>query len=150
MTDLEVGNPAHNVIPAKASARLNIRFNPNWRAADLLEKLEAACRSAQEGFNGQVRLAPRISGEAFYTEPGPFVSVVAEAVREVTGAELPVVERERRPGDPPRLVAGAEKIRSELGWTPERDLTRMVQDAWTFAEAHPAGYAQSAGEIPDR
>jgi UDP-glucose 4-epimerase len=84
------------------------------------------------------------------TGNGYSVREVIEAVREVTGTEIPVVERERRPGDPPRLVAGAEKIRSELGWTPEHDLRSMVQDAWAFAEGHPAGYAPSAGEVPDR
>ena len=87
VTDLEVGNPAHNVIAARASARLNVRFNPNWRAADIVARLEAACRAAEDGFDGGVRLAPRISGEAFYTEPGPFVTLVAEAVRAATGRE---------------------------------------------------------------
>src|SRR5579875_3028041 len=74
------------------------------------------------------------------TGNGFSVREVVEATREVTGAELPVVERDRRPGDPPRLVAGAEKIRSELGWEPEKDLTQMVADAWAFAQAHPQGY----------
>ncbi len=87
VTDLEVGNPAHNVIAAKASARLNVRFNPNWRAAEVVAKLEAACQAAEQGFAGRVTLAHRVSGEAFYTEPGPFVSVVADAVRDVTGRE---------------------------------------------------------------
>ncbi|HEY3773959.1 MAG TPA: UDP-glucose 4-epimerase GalE [Solirubrobacteraceae bacterium] len=75
------------------------------------------------------------------TGNGYSVREVIEATRQVTGAELPVVERDRRPGDPPRLVAGAEKIRTELGWVPERDLTQMVADAWAFAQAHPHGYA---------
>jgi UDP-glucose 4-epimerase len=75
------------------------------------------------------------------TGNGYSVREVIEATRQVTSAELPVVERDRRPGDPPRLVAGAEKIRTELGWVPERDLTQMVADAWAFAQAHPHGYA---------
>ena len=87
VTDLEVGNPASNVIPAKAQARLNVRFNPNWRSTDVVAKLEAACRAAEEGFGGTVSLAHRVSGEAFYTPPGPFVTVVADAVRDVTGRE---------------------------------------------------------------
>jgi UDP-glucose 4-epimerase len=106
-------------------------------AAAHLLALDATTPSAHQIFN-------------LGTGNGYSVREVIEAVREVTGAEIPVVERDRRPGDPPRLVAGAEKIRSELGWTPERDLMRMVQDAWTFAKAHPAGYAHSAGEVADR
>jgi UDP-glucose 4-epimerase len=75
------------------------------------------------------------------TGNGYSVREVIEATRQVTGVEIPVVERDRRPGDPPRLVAGAEKIRAELGWEPEKDLTQMVADAWTFAQARPEGYA---------
>jgi UDP-glucose 4-epimerase len=75
------------------------------------------------------------------TGNGYSVREVIDATRQVTGAEIPVVERDRRPGDPPRLVAGAEKIRTELGWEPEKDLTQMVTDAWAFAEARPHGYA---------
>jgi UDP-glucose 4-epimerase len=75
------------------------------------------------------------------TGNGYSVREVIEATRAVTGAEIPVVERDRRPGDPPRLVAGAEKIRTELGWTPEKNLTEMVADAWAFAQAHPQGYS---------
>ena len=75
------------------------------------------------------------------TGNGYSVREVIEATRQVTGAEIPVVERDRRPGDPPRLVACAEKIRTELGWEPEKDLTQMVADAWAFAQAHPQGYS---------
>ena len=74
------------------------------------------------------------------TGNGYSVREVIETTRTVTGAEIPVVERDRRPGDPPRLVAGSEKIRAELGWEPQKDLTQMVADAWAFAEAHPRGY----------
>ncbi|HLI59475.1 MAG TPA: UDP-glucose 4-epimerase GalE [Solirubrobacteraceae bacterium] len=74
------------------------------------------------------------------TGNGYSVREVVEAARAVTGAELPVIERDRRPGDPPRLVAGAEKIRAELGWEPTQDLSRMIADAWEFAQAHPHGY----------
>jgi UDP-glucose 4-epimerase len=77
------------------------------------------------------------------TGNGYSVREVIDAAREVTGAEIAVVESGRRAGDPPRLVAGAEKIRSELGWEPRRDLTQMVRDAWAFAQAHPDGYPAS-------
>jgi UDP-glucose 4-epimerase len=75
---------------------------------------------------------------------GYSVREVIDTVRTVTGVEIPTVERARRPGDPPRLVAGAQKIRSQLGWEPRHDLRSMVADAWSFAQEHPDGYSASA------
>lgn len=76
---------------------------------------------------------------------GYSVREVIDAVGRVTGREVPVREADRRPGDPPRLVAANAKIRAELGWAPTKSLTDMVADAWRFAEANPHGYA-AAGE----
>jgi UDP-glucose 4-epimerase len=62
------------------------------------------------------------------------VRQVIEAVRRVTGREIPAVTAERRPGDPAVLVASAERARTLLGWQPSRtDLDGIVSDAWTFA-----------------
>ncbi len=59
------------------------------------------------------------------------VREVLEVVREVTGREVSVVEGPRRPGDPARLVASSDRIRSELGWHPRKgSLQDMVRDAW--------------------
>jgi UDP-glucose 4-epimerase len=71
------------------------------------------------------------------------VREVIEAARDVTGAQIETVEAERRPGDPPMLVAASERIRAELGWTPHKpEIATMVADAWEFAQAHPRGYSQ--------
>lgn len=81
ITDLTVGNPAHNVIPAKASARISIRFNDLHTGAEL-----GACVSAiAEKHGGTAH--PVISGEAFLTEPGPFSNLLADAIRNETGLE---------------------------------------------------------------
>ncbi|MGN6188707.1 MAG: UDP-glucose 4-epimerase GalE [Conexibacter sp.] len=73
------------------------------------------------------------------------VREVIDAVREVTGLEIPVREAPRRPGDPPMLVAASAKIRAELGWEPRKPaLTEMVADAWAFAQSRPQGYAGPA------
>ncbi|MFI4973781.1 MAG: succinyl-diaminopimelate desuccinylase [Caulobacterales bacterium] len=85
VTTIDVGNPATNVIPAAASARLNIRFNPNHTGAALRAWIEAEAARAGEGFSGRVESRFQISGEAFLTEPGPFVDLVAGTVAEVTG-----------------------------------------------------------------
>jgi UDP-glucose 4-epimerase len=67
---------------------------------------------------------------------------VIAAVERVTGTSIATVEAERRPGDPPRLVAAGQKIRDELGWAPEKpELETMIADAWAFAQAHPHGYS---------
>jgi UDP-glucose 4-epimerase len=71
------------------------------------------------------------------------VREVIVAAESVTGAEIPTREAERRAGDPPILVAASERIRSELGWAPEKpDLEQIVADAWAFAQAHPRGYSE--------
>jgi UDP-glucose 4-epimerase len=57
-------------------------------------------------------------------------------------AEIEVREADRRPGDPPMLVAASERIRAELGWSARKPALRdMVGDAWEFARAHPRGYS---------
>ncbi len=72
---------------------------------------------------------------------GYSVREVIESAQKVTGAEIPVVESPRRPGDAPRLVADARKIRSELGWQPEHpSLDEIIGSAWTWLQEHPQGY----------
>jgi UDP-glucose 4-epimerase len=71
------------------------------------------------------------------------VREVIAAAQNVTGAEIPTREADRRPGDPPVLVAASERIRSELGWAPQKpELEQIVADAWAFAQAHPNGYSE--------
>jgi UDP-glucose 4-epimerase len=68
------------------------------------------------------------------------VREVVEAARHVTG-HIEAVEAPRRAGDPPVLVASSDKIRAELGWTPEKPaLEAMISDAWDWMQKHPNGY----------
>jgi len=80
-TDLHVGNPAHNVIPAKAEGRLSIRFNDRHTG----ESLSAMVQEIVERHGGELK--PVISGEPFLTPHGEFSGIVADAIREVTGVE---------------------------------------------------------------
>jgi UDP-glucose 4-epimerase len=67
---------------------------------------------------------------------------VVEAVRQLTGREIPVIASPRRPGDPARLVASSDRIRAELGWNPQYpELGTMVATAWAWRQKHPKGYA---------
>ena len=59
-----------------------------------------------------------------------------------TGHAIPTVEKPRRPGDPPKLVASAQKAISELGWKPKfPKLEAIVQTAWDWHKKNPNGYA---------
>ncbi len=66
------------------------------------------------------------------TGTGYSVREVVDACRRVTGHPVPHVDRDRRPGDPPVLVASGALAKTALGWTPQRGLDRIVSDAWSF------------------
>jgi UDP-glucose-4-epimerase GalE len=75
------------------------------------------------------------------TGRGHSVREVIRAVEEVTGRKVAVRETARRPGDPPELVANAERAGRELGWRPRfTDLRQIVETAWGWHRAHPKGY----------
>jgi UDP-glucose 4-epimerase len=64
---------------------------------------------------------------------GHSVRAVIETARAVTGADIPVVEGPRRPGDPPRLVSGSGLAERVLGWRPRRSsLETIIADAWAW------------------
>lgn len=64
------------------------------------------------------------------SEKGYSVREVISAVKKVTGKEIAVVEGPRREGDPPILIANAEKAKRELGWQPRYSLEEMIEHAW--------------------
>jgi UDP-glucose 4-epimerase len=66
---------------------------------------------------------------------------VIETACRITGRRILVKEEERRPGDPPVLVASAEKAKAELGWQPQvTSLEEIIESAWRWHRAHPEGY----------
>jgi succinyl-diaminopimelate desuccinylase len=83
ITTIDVGNTAHNVIPAQALAKFNIRFNPNHTGADLMARLEQLIGSGRDGVH--LSLEMRVTGEAFYTEPGRLTELIVAAVEAETG-----------------------------------------------------------------
>jgi UDP-glucose-4-epimerase GalE len=75
------------------------------------------------------------------TGRGHSVREVIRAAEEVSGRRVPVQEGPRRPGDPPALVASAEKAARELGWRARyTDLRAIVETAWNWHRTHPKGY----------
>ncbi|HJT81408.1 MAG TPA: UDP-glucose 4-epimerase GalE [Chthoniobacterales bacterium] len=89
-------------------------------------------------------LALNAPNSEFYnlgTGGGSSVREVIESGRKITGREIPVVEKPRRPGDPPRLIASSQKIRKELGWNPQfQSLDAIMQSAWQWHQKFPNGY----------
>lgn len=87
VTTIDTGNPASNVIPAKARATLNIRFNDAHTSASLADWLRAEAAKVAADSGVEFRLEVQVSGESFVTPPGDFVRLVAGAVRAETGRE---------------------------------------------------------------
>lgn len=89
-------------------------------------------------------LALNAPHSAYYnlgTGGGSSVREVIDVCRTVTGKEIPVVEKPRRPGDPPRLIAASEKIKRELDWSPKfQRLDAIVESAWKWHQRFPNGY----------
>lgn len=72
---------------------------------------------------------------------GYSVRQVIETCEQVSGQRIPAIERPRRAGDPPKLVASAEKAVRELGWKPKYPkLEDIIRTAWAWHRKHPAGY----------
>jgi UDP-glucose 4-epimerase len=72
---------------------------------------------------------------------GYSVKQVIQMCEKVTGTKIPAIEKPRRPGDPPKLVAAATKAFTELGWKPKYPkLEDIVATAWAWHQKHPTGY----------
>jgi len=85
--------------------------------------------------------APKSEYYNIGTGGGSSVREVVETCRKITGHAIPVVEKPRRAGDPPRLIAASEKIKRELGWEPRfQRLHRIVESAWNWHQKFPNGY----------
>ena len=78
------------------------------------------------------------------TGKGYSVRQVIDACRRVTGLPIPEVMGERRPGDPPELVADARLAKDLLDWSPKyTDIESIVETAWRWHQSHPHGYAKT-------
>lgn len=87
VTTIDCGNPANNVIPAKARATVNIRFNDAHSAASLIAWGEALAAGVSAATGVGFTMSPEVSGESFLTPPGAFVALVARAVEAETGVK---------------------------------------------------------------
>lgn len=89
-------------------------------------------------------------GEAFRvfnlgSEKGSSVREVVRAVERAAARPVPLTLGQRRPGDPPRLVASARRARQELGFAPRfAELQAIVETAYQWRRDHPKGYRSAA------
>jgi UDP-glucose 4-epimerase len=75
------------------------------------------------------------------------VREIIEAVENVTGLKVPVVEDARRAGDPPALFADSSKAQNELGWKIKyTDVADIIETAWRWHKANPDGFATTRPE----
>jgi succinyl-diaminopimelate desuccinylase len=81
VSTIDIGNPASNVIPAKAEAVFNIRFNDHWTS----ERLKHWLTERLAVIGGRYTLDIVVSGESFLVAPSSLTERLAEAIRRVTG-----------------------------------------------------------------
>lgn len=85
VTSIDVNNPAHNVIPASARAKFNIRFNTEHDGQDLLRWVEREIAGIEKDFDGEIEADLRLPGLPFLTSPSRFTDLMSDAVESVTG-----------------------------------------------------------------
>ena len=85
ITTIDTGNTATNVIPARATAWVNIRFNDAHTSESLAERLREEALAVQAETGVTFTLDVQVSGESFLTPPGDFVRLVAASVEAETG-----------------------------------------------------------------
>ena len=87
MTVISVPNTATNVIPGRARALFNVRYNDAQTRASIEERIAACCQAAAKEMGADYELKFSHTGDVFLTEPGPLVETMSAAVRAVTGRE---------------------------------------------------------------
>jgi len=148
----EAHQPESHLIPLVLKVALGLRAAASIYGTDYptpdgtcirdyihIADLVSAHLSALEALDQRDQLIYNLGNGSGYS-----VREVIETARRVTGHPIPALESPRRPGDAPRLVASSEKIRRELGWTPQHpDLTDIVSSAWDWHRTHPQGYQEN-------
>ena len=85
ITTVDVNNQASNVVPAKLTARFNIRFNDHWTEASMTKELERRLReAAAEGTIYRFEPVKPVN-DAFLTEAPDLLAPLQEAIKEITG-----------------------------------------------------------------
>ncbi|NQU75982.1 MAG: UDP-glucose 4-epimerase GalE [Planctomycetes bacterium] len=153
--DGEIGedhNPETHLIPLVLQVPLGVRekvmiFGDDYDTPDgtcirdyihVMDLADAHRLAAEAIEPGTVKVFNLGNGEGFS------VRQIIATCRTVTGRPIPAEPAPRRPGDPPRLVASAEKAMTQLGWRPNYcRISTIVQHAWNWHQTHPHGYTKA-------
>lgn len=81
IVNIDIGNPAENIIPAEARAVFNVRFNDHYSGATLEKKL----RETLDSCNQPYEMTVRVGGESFYTPAGNYSDMIKNAITKITG-----------------------------------------------------------------
>jgi len=86
ISTIDIGNPATNVIPGKARAVFNIRYNESWTSATLTQWIKEKLAPLGGAYDLQIQ----VSGESFLVPPGEISDILSTSIANVTGrnAEL--------------------------------------------------------------
>lgn len=87
VTTMDAGNVAHNVVAARATAKLNIRFNTAHEGDDLVQWIASEAERIGRPRGVKIEARSAVTGRPFLTPPGAFTDLVQAAVRDATGAE---------------------------------------------------------------
>ncbi len=83
VSTIDIGNATTNVIPARARATFNVRYNDTWSSATL----DPWLRGLLDASGGRYELEIKVSGESFLVPPGPVSTLVATAIERVVGRQ---------------------------------------------------------------
>jgi UDP-glucose 4-epimerase len=119
-----------NLLRATSDSPMKI-FGSDWPTKDgtcirdyvhVADLIDAHIKALENCIEGKHEIVNLGSGGGYS------VKEVVSAANSVLGRELPVVESDRRPGDPAVLIADISKAEKLLGWKPKLDLNAMVRD----------------------
>ena len=139
ITTIDIGNPATNLIPGEAKARINIRFNPSHTGESLMAWLNERAGAAQAGSGLRVELEHLHSGDAFLTEAGVFVETVRDAVEQVAGV---------RPE--PSTTGGTSDARFIRAMCPVLELGLVGQTMHQINERAPVAEIEQLARVYER
>lgn len=87
ITTIDIGNKATNVIPLAAMGRVNIRFNPNHKGAELRDWIVETAQSIAAAAGAKVEVKASISGESFLTEQPEFIALLVDTIKAELGVD---------------------------------------------------------------
>ncbi|MFH0954567.1 MAG: UDP-glucose 4-epimerase GalE [Candidatus Micrarchaeota archaeon] len=80
---------------------------------------------------------------------GNSVLEIISAAEKATGKKISFEYKDKRPGDPPRLVASNQKARSVLGWKPEKTLDEILASAWQWEQSKKTHFSDKGFELKE-